>query len=178
MSVSITDNFLDVEYIDEFLTEDHTMILFERFIKDATSASKRSKVIYGDQHKKYVVNFRGKTVEYPMLPWDPYLLEIKEYLEQKFEIKLTVCVVSIYPTGTVCIKPHRDKEMVTGTKILGVSIGDVRTLRMSNWGKQHDISLKNGSIYIFNPPTNDYWSHEILPSNSTECRICFTFRNY
>uniref|UniRef100_A0A6C0AFS1 Alpha-ketoglutarate-dependent dioxygenase AlkB-like domain-containing protein n=1 Tax=viral metagenome TaxID=1070528 RepID=A0A6C0AFS1_9ZZZZ len=179
-SISIKDNHLDVNYIENFINEENSKILFERFIKDSTYPNKRSKKIYGDQNKKYIVNFRGNIVEYPILAWDPLLFDIKIYLENTFNIFLTVCVVSIYPNSKICIKPHKDKEMIPGTKIIGISLGDSRILRMSNHSNKYDIELKNGSMYVFNPPTNDHWSHEILQGNqdNNKSRICLTFRNY
>lgn len=181
---------LDVDYADNFISDTEADILFEQLMRGSTSSSRRNKKIFGDIGKKYVIQFRDKVAEYQVLPWTPQLLSLKHKIEQVVDVTLTVCVVSIYPTKKVGIAAHRDKEMVPGTRIVGLSLGDTRTLRMTNRSKtkNHDIVLHHASIYVINPPTNDNWAHEILPgSNENEedgnnkgngARICITFRNY
>ena len=140
----------------------------------------RTKVIYGDPDLKYTIQFMNNTVVYKTTPWNklPILLEIKEKLEKLTDVKYNFCVVQRYPHGGVIIKKHRDKEMTPGTTICGVSLGATRTFRLSRRNKEHDIPLPSGTLYLLQPPTNDYWCHEILTDPTRETRISLTFRNY
>ena len=67
--------------------------------------------------------------------------------------------------------------MTKGTTICGVSVGVNRTLSIN--GKYNiELSLTSGSMYVFNPPTNDYNTHSICKDNTKGSRISLTFRNY
>lgn len=130
----------------------------------------------------YTVKYFGKTAHRKVYPWDtiPGLMEIKEYIESICKETFTVCAIQYYKNGAVGINPHRDKEMVTGTKIAGLTFGQNRTLILTscNGSKQYKINLGNGSLYIMNPPTNDKWTHCIPKDDTTQPRISLTFRNY
>lgn len=145
---------------------------------------KRFNRTYGDEGLVYTIEFGGyggkpgKTVERVALPWSdiPHLKKLKRIVERVTNSVYTYCVVQYYPCGKVGIKPHRDKEMTPGSVIAGLSVGQSRTLRMSRRGENLDLEIPSGSLYVFYPPTNDYWSHSILTDESTHPRISLTFR--
>lgn len=130
----------------------------------------------------YTVTYFGKTAHRKVHSWDtiPGLSGIKEYIEGICGQKFTVCALQYYKNGNVGINPHRDKEMIKGTKIAGLTFGQERTLVMTSCdgSKQLDVKLNNGSLYVMNPPTNDRWTHCIPKDDSTKPRISLTFRNY
>jgi alkylated DNA repair dioxygenase AlkB len=64
------------------------------------------------------------------LPWTEELNFIKERVEAITKNKYSIYVMQRYPYGNIGINPHRDKEMVPGTTICGVSLGQTRVLTM------------------------------------------------
>lgn len=175
----ILDNRLNISFYPDFLEPDIIKDLYNILDKlEWKNLKKRSNLTFGNPGLIYVINFKDNRVERPTLPWILILLELKEYLEILTKQIYTVCVIQRYPTGKTKIKSHQDKEMKPGTLICGISIGQERILRMKRYNKKIDISLPSGSLYIFNPPTNDYWSHSIIPDNSVNVRYSLTFRNY
>lgn len=185
----ITDDKLDIEFYENFLNETESLILYKELEKTCSWRRKlteksRAGQVYGDKNLVYTVTIWGKTMNRKVLHWDklPYLLTLKDKLTKLTGQKYTVCYIQRYPSGKVGINPHRDKEMVTGTSICGISIGEKRTLSMQRIhkgiNKKTDILLTNGSLYILKPPTNQYWTHCIEKDNSKNPRISLTFRNY
>jgi len=130
----------------------------------------------------YTVRYFGKTNHRQVLPWEtiPGLPEIKSYIEDICKETFTVCAIQYYKDGGVGISPHRDKEMIAGTKIAGLSFGQERELVLSSIydNRELKVSLSNGSLYVMNPPTNDKWLHSITKDDSLSYRISLTFRNY
>lgn len=142
----------------------------------------RTSMIFGDTGLIYRVTYQGITTETEALSWNtlPGLLELKTLIESIIKQKLTVCIIQCYPNGKVGIGPHRDKEMVPGTIIDGLSIGATRTIEFTRQGYEPvRIKLPSGSNYVMNPPTNDKWLHSIIREGKIkECRFSCTFRNY
>lgn len=145
---------------------------------------------YGDLGLKYVLKFGGwggkplKTIERPVLPWDelPALDAIKEMLYETTGATYNYCVIQRYPNGRVGINPHKDKEMIPGSLIAGISLGATRTLTLipPKYNKVDQepitIQLPPGSLYLLKDPTNRHWQHSIDKDHTTTPRISLTFR--
>lgn len=174
------DNFnvhLYPNFLNHKISNDLFTILMTLCSEDP---NRRQTYLFGEKDIEYTVTIGGKATEYKTTSWDqlPILIPIKKLIEQVTGDKYTVCVIQYYPNGATGIKPHRDKEMKPGTTIAGLSLGQTRTLSLFRYGQTIPIQLHPGSLYIFHPPTNDYWSHSIV-TDSTKCpRISLTFRNY
>lgn len=109
--------------------------------------------------------------------WLDCLLPAKMIVEQLTKVCYSRCVVQYYPNGTVGIRPHRDKELPPNSTISGLSLGQTRHLVMQRSGKRINIPLVPGSLYVMNPPTNDYWTHCIETDQTIAPRLSLTFRN-
>lgn len=171
--LQLKESFLSAEEAGEFLKN-----IKESGIFGKTYAKKRSSKLFGDEGIKYIIHFKERDSVRECAPWSslPCLEDIKRKVEEFAGEKMTVCVIQYYPNGSVGIKPHRDKEMVKGTKICGVSLGATRVLRIGGDG---DYNLHHGSIYIIPSSLNDRRSHSIVEEPSIkEERYSLTFRNY
>lgn len=60
--------------------------------------------------------------------------------------------------------------------ICGISIGQTRTLSMYKYNNILNQPLKNGSLYLLLPPTNNFYSHAIEKDDSIGLRYSLTFR--
>ena len=141
---------------------------------------KRNKTIYGSLDK-YTIIYRGKTIHTPILPWKsfPELYTLAQRIQETTQQSYNTCVIQIYNSGIVGIKPHRDKEMKPGTDIASISLGNTRSMRFERSGcEELDIPLEHGTLCLIKPPTNDYWLHSIPTDNSSNIRISLVFRNY
>lgn len=179
------DDDLMLDFYPNFIPEDVALSLFKVLMSDtnwprALSDRRRTKSLYGDEGLVYNINWYGKTSTYPVTSWSdfPILEAVKNLVAESTGERYTVCVVQHYPNGTVGINPHRDREMVHGTIIAGISLGSTRKLRMSRGCKNIELNLTPGSLYLLRPPTNDKWAHSISKDETTEPRISLTFRNY
>lgn len=166
---------LNLDFYPQFL-DNHESLYEEMEALFIHKPNIRENKTFGDVD--YTIRFNNGVVTRKAIPWIPSLLETKKKLERMTNETYTVCVVQRYPSGRIGIKPHRDKEMVKSTTICGISLGQSRTLTMSRRGTNLHILLQSGSLYVFNPPTNDYWTHSIEVDSSTRPRISLTFRNY
>lgn len=171
---------LDVDYYKNFLSESEATKLLNTLLQSSDLKLKpntRTNCTYGDKGVFYSVTFYGKTVVRHAKEWLPQLKDIRDRLEKLTGQKYNYVVVQHYPHGSVGIKPHRDKEMASNTIIAGISLGAKRKLIMSRQGLNTKIDLEHGSLYTFNPPTNDYWTHSIDPDRHVvHPRISLTFR--
>lgn len=152
--------------------------------------SKRTSFTFGNDGLCYSINFKGygnnqsNTVVRVAAKWDsiPLLPTIRDHISTLTGKKFTYCVLQFYPSGKQGIKPHKDREMIPGTSIVGLSLGATRTLTMIPPKfldmEPVNIKLSDGCLYSMNPPTNDYWMHSIPVDESVSgYRISLTFRN-
>ena len=181
----------DVSLLESFLSPEEAEALYERIMSDPSHfkhpsmtksnkpSKKRNKTIYGEM-AEYVYMYRGVPVTTAIRPWErfPELKGIADRIAAITNQSYKTCVIQIYNSGAVGIKPHRDKEMMSGEIIASVSLGTPRIMRFerSGWVTQ-DIALGAGTLCLINPPTNDYWLHSI-PEDSTITtpRISLVFR--
>lgn len=201
----MTDNsHFNVEYRPDFIRKDVADYLYQEFSKLFSKTSSREAILFGNKDLKYVVEYGGykgipKTIQTRIAnDWsnDKKFKFLLTELEKQTNQKYTVCIVQYYPNGKVGIGKHKDKEMVPGTQIAGLSLGQTRKLvmhppkflkgtRILDDGRTVKVpystvetDLTHGSLYILKPPTNDYWMHEIPKDGSIHPRISLTFRNY
>ena len=183
---------LDMHVYPSFLSPKESKSLYtylEKNVKWSRPITKgrRTHQDYGEEGMSYILNIRGTKLVRYVINWDtlPPLLKLKESIEQNASppgTKYDYCVIQRYPSGKVGISPHRDKEMKKGTHIAGISIGENRTLKMGapyySEYEDFEVPLPNGSLYVFNPPTNSHWSHCIKKDDTIAPRISITFRYF
>lgn len=196
------DNFkisapcFDVDFRKHFLKPDVADMLYTKLEAILPHIKGRKGVLIGDAGLVYRINFRGKISERSVIPWDsvcttkcfpdcihsilPLLSTVKKYVDNVVGSTTTILAIQRYHDGYAGIMPHRDKEMVLGTRIAGLSLGATRTLLFERRGFESiNLQLNSGSLYVMNPPTNSYWSHSIVKEPSVKTsRISLTFRNY
>ena len=184
------DPKFNVSLISSFLSAAECDALFRRILGDPTHfkhgaktakgapSKKRNKTIYGEL-SEYKFVYMGKTVVTPIRPWSsfPELKELERRIGARTGQACKTCVIQIYNSGAVGIKPHRDKEMVFGDIIASISLGVPRIMRFERSGwESKDILLPKGSLCLIKPPTNDVWLHSIPCDESTSPRISLIFR--
>lgn len=191
----ITAPNFDVDFRKHFLQPDVADTLYEKLENILPHVKGRKGILIGDEGLVYRVNIRGNTLERPVIPWTlqcgcekdgcicsalPVLRAIKQYIDNTIKSITTVLIIQRYHDGYAGISPHRDKEMVLGTKICGLSLGATRTLIFGRRGCDPvSLELNSGSLYVMNPPTNSYWSHSIVKDSKVKSsRISLTFRTY
>ena len=123
-------NGINVDYYSNFLDTDEGEELYTTLSKAVPSGSRRTGLTFGDEELVYVVTYHGKTSHRKTLPWSGIqgLEKLKRMVEDVTGQTYNVCAVLKYPNGGIGINPHRDKEMVAGTSICGVSLGAERTI--------------------------------------------------
>lgn len=177
-----TDNDLDVDLYPHLLTPELAKKWYDYIDSIFLKESRRTSLLFGDPGLVYSVTYQGVTSNTLALEWNnlPALYELKSLIENITGQKYTVCAIQHYPTGNVGIGPHRDKEMVSGTRICGVSLGATRTIQFTRANHQpKSIPLLSGSLYCMNPPTNQKWLHSIIKeSRIKQSRYSLTFRDY
>ncbi len=181
------DNRFKVDYVESFLPKAHSRELYLDLITLFPNLpTKRISKTFGDTGLSYIVKFKQNTVTRYAQTWTPSLFKVKEILEKHMfdtyhqNIHFNICVVQVYPSGKIGINPHRDKEMTPGSYICGISLGETRFLDIAKWGTDSlcSVPLIDGSLYIFIPNTNNFFSHSIRKDDSKAIRLSLTFRNY
>lgn len=173
---------LDIDFYPNLLDTTLSNMWCQYLDSIFTKEQRRTSILFGDKGIIYQVSYQGITKNTEVIPWDtlPALTDLKCLIEKITKQKYTVCAIQCYPTGKVGINPHRDKEMVAGTRIAGLSFGATRIIEFTR--SQHesiDIPLPNGSLYVMNPPTNQKWLHCITKQPEiTTVRYSMTFRDY
>lgn len=182
---------LAVDFNDSYLSKEKSDEIFEFCDKTVNwnpkMENRRSNVTFGETGLIYAVTFQENTVYRKAISWDTYpcILKLKKKVEattiNTAPNGYNFCAIMRYPSGNVAIKKHRDKEMVHGTSIVGISVGSTRRLQLTppyEFKKYPTIlHLTHGSIYCLLPPTNDRYVHEILKDTDAGVRYSLTFRN-
>ena len=169
----------NVEFFPQFLNNKESSELYRQLLPQVVLyKNKRSTVIFADEGIKYTIEYFGQTSVKETVKWIDPLMKVKNKLETYTKEKYNVCVLQCYPNGNVGINPHRDKEMVKGTTIAGVSLGETRVLELQRGMEKKEYRLNSGSLYLLNPPTNSYWTHSIRKDATKRIRLSLTFRNY
>lgn len=187
-AVKYVSSTFNVTYIPSFLDSNISRDLF--YLCENLSwknKDRRCNLTFGEDGFYYKVTIRNNSYNRKMISWDsfPILNELKLLAETETGCKFNCCAIMRYPNKSVGIKRHRDKEMIDGSTICGISLGNIRTLKLypPKFGdsKEVDLKLLPGSMYILKPPTNSYWTHEIpseISNNSSnEIRFSLTFRD-
>jgi len=179
---------LDVDLYPHFLTENLALNWFTYLNSAIPQEKRRTSLIFGDPGLIYNVTYRNITNSREVYDWNdlPALPELKELVGKITNQKYTVCIIQRYNNGNIGINAHRDKEMVLGTRICGLSLGATRTISFTKqeYGnpipiEEVNIPLLSGSLYVMNPPTNQKWLHSIIKEPTiVEPRISLTFRDY
>jgi len=172
LRVTLIENAVESSEAKQLLTS-----LLKSIDWRATKKSGRINCTYGDAGIRSAYGTMA-------IPWEkapPELLTYKQLVERLSGEKANYCAVQLYSQGSVGMKPHRDKEIVSGTAISGLSLGATRTLVMSSavstTEDKLEIKLPSGSLYVLRPPTNDHWLHEIKTSDRDDGpRISLTYR--
>lgn len=179
-NVELCPGFLGPEECASLEQTIYTQIRFPRphLTKAGVQSKRRNKIIFGEIDR-YTIVYMGKTIHTPVSPWSafPELERIKCAIEAETGQTYQVCVVQVYPSGAVGIKPHRDKEMRAGTIIASVSLGCTRVMRFERGSASHEFALSAGTLCLLRPPTNDYWLHSIPTDDSPSVRVSLVFRN-
>jgi Alkylated DNA repair protein len=132
---------------------------------------------YGDSEKTYV--YSG--ISNNPIEWTDMLLEIKEEVEKYSPSTFNSLLLNRYRDGQDKVSWHADdeKELDANCSIASVSFGVERTFQLKHKEKgfKEQIILNHGSLLIMNPPTQEFWLHQIPPrKNINKERINLTFR--
>ena len=134
---------------------------------------------YGDEG----FNYTYSGIKMDPLPWNDDLLKIKELIEPIANVSFSSVLLNLYRYGNDSVAWHADdeKEIDKKSPIASVSFGAIRDFQLKH--KQDktleriDIPLAHGSLLLMQPPTQEYWLHQ-LPKRKrvTNPRINLTFR--
>jgi alkylated DNA repair dioxygenase AlkB len=178
-----------VNYFSEFLDEKESFDLFHQlmttldwqadqiFIFGKNRTTLRKVAWVGDAGCTY--RYSG-VIKIPQA-WTPELLVIKEKIEQFLGATFNSCLLNLYHNGDEGMGWHSDdeKELAQNASIASISLGGERKFAFRH---KRDIDkaalfLKNGSLLVMHPPTQEFWKHSLLKTRSNiGPRINLTFR--
>mgnify|MGYP001247585789 CR=1 FL=1 len=128
-------------------------------------------------------NYTYSGIKMNPLPWNDDLLKIKDLIENIAKVSFNSVLLNLYRTGNDSVSWHSDdeKEIDKNSPIASVSFGAIRDFQLKHKQdktlKRIDIPLAHGSLLLMQPPTQEYWLHQ-LPKRKkvTDPRINLTFR--
>ena len=178
---------LNVVYEPNFYEDERCELLLEELMQcpfeciDLTVYGKKYRPLrkvcaYADPEIYYT--FSGATIK--PHPWSSRLLEIKQDLEKKLQCEYNYVLLNLYENGHAKIGHHKDAEssLDVDTPIATLSLGATRTMEFNKKDAVPiTFHLESGSLLTMFHPTNQEFSHAILPQPEvTEPRISLTFR--
>ncbi len=132
---------------------------------------------YGDEEFQYTYSGTTKMA----LPWTKELLELKNCVEEKSDIKYNSCLLNLYHNGEEGMAYHSDDEKTLGgiTTIGSLSLGTERKFLFKHKQDKRLITLvlEHGSLLVMRGETQLNWMHR-LPTTKKIIgpRINLTFR--
>lgn len=111
----------------------------------------------------------------------PDLLEIKNRLEQEFDLDLNSVLANLYRDGKDSNGWHADNEKELGKNpvIVSLSFGLERRfdLKHTMTKEKRSFDLKNGSLLIMGGEMQHFWKHQIAKTKKADGpRVNLTFR--
>ena len=90
------------------------------------------------------------------------------------------CLINKYPNGKHHISPHRDSILSFGEKptIIGLSLGETRTIFFENNKNNFSFNLESGSMLIMAGSSQKNYLHSIKKSDSRNVRYSLTLREF
>lgn len=182
---------LEVEYHDEFICDELRQELIDLIIPlliikyENLEAKKRHNICFGEDYK---ISFKGVDLVRESVKrngkiwWPEPILMLKQTLQDHTGDTYNTCFIQYYPSGNVGISKHFDSEVAKGTSICSVSIGETRSFTLTP-GKyvpndsDMRLTLKDKSLLILKPPTNNYWLHSLDTDDTDAWRFSIIFRD-
>lgn len=178
-----------VNYLSEFLDEKESFDLFNQlittldwqadqiFIFGKNRTTQRKVAWVGDAGCTY--RYSG-TMKYPQT-WTPELIVLREKLEKFLNTTFNSCLLNLYHNGDEGMGWHSDdeEELAQDASIASISLGCERkfAFRHKTDTDKTSLFLKNGSLLVMRPPTQEFWKHSLLKTRSNiGPRINLTFR--
>jgi len=177
-------NFIPLNFAD-LIYQQCEAVFTSELNKPNFTYNTRQTITYGNPGLTYKLQI-GKTepLIFPVRNWEELLFFkiLKPHLERVTKKTYNYCAIVYYPDGKADIPVHRDKEMISGTTIAGLSLGTVRTFKviLPSYSNMPPLELKlaHGSLYTMEPPTNDMCVHTVpAEPEITESRFSLTFRD-
>ena len=179
-----------VVYMPGFFNEHQSTLLFDQLLRSLDwqadqimmfgkmITTKRKVAWVGDSDCSYTYSGVKKNPQV----WTVELLQIKSQLEKLAGCAFNSCLLNLYHNGEEGMGWHSDdeKELDPKAPIVSVSFGASRkfAFRHKIDKTKATIVLENGSVLIMHPPTQEYWSHSLVPTKlATPARINLTFRS-
>lgn len=127
-------------------------------VKDKEYPIPRQIVAFGDQDLS--CTFSGLTLS--SQPWSPFLLEIKNCVENLTGADYNFVIVNRYGDGNACMGQHKDNEPDLEGSVGLLSFGETRSLIFKRQQcKDKIVELIPNSLIMINSPTNKLWTHGI-----------------
>lgn len=124
---------------------------------------------YGDPGIRY----RYSGVDHSGQGWPPILQRLRQALNERFAEQLNFALLNRYRNGRDWLGWHRDDERGLAGRILSVSLGATRRLRLDLGGNKIALDLEHGSILAFDGALRHSLARTRKPVGE---RINLTFR--
>ena len=187
------------EYTPSFLTKEEADYLYDRLMKEIPW----TQVKYYKPERGYVITPRetwvagfhkaktesisyisNSNVKMPITPntIEPWLLELKEVVEDYTQSKYNFILFSKYRNGNDSITYHSDDEKFLGKNptIASITVGDTRSFCLKNKQSKEvqSFDLKHGDLFVMqNNCQKDYLHSVPKVKAQKDIRISLTFRN-
>jgi len=182
-------------YIPNFITKDEQNTIIEHLEKTTdfrTSPAHGANVSryqkwYHEDKKYFCPLWENRYPQWESFEIDTFvadmILRIKTFIKDIPNIdipKINSCLINKYENGNHHIAPHRDCPKSFGEKptIIGLSLGDTRTITFENDKDKINFDLESGSVLIMAGSSQKDYLHSIKKNNSKNVRYSLTFREF
>jgi len=180
----------DILYYPSFLNMEKANLYFKRLRKEVPWQQDEIKVfgkVYAQPRLTALFSNNGKPYTYSNITMQPHpfteeLLDIKNKIETKTNVKFTTCLLNLYRDGKDSNGWHADNEKELGQNpvIASVTLGQERFFHLKHRtkkGLKHRLMLEHGSLLLMQGITQHHWLHQIAKTaKPIGERINLTFR--
>lgn len=170
------------------LTDKPRVIVDEKFITDADVLYQAilTQTAWDDRmHARltasYGAPYNYSNMTYPKAPMPEHLQQVCGAINQRLGFTPNNCLINNYMAGSSTMGFHADSiaELVPGTGVAIVSMGDTRTLtfrRSEERAARWECPLPHGSLLYMPAEVQLEWQHGILKQAGAGQRLSLTFR--
>lgn len=179
-----------LEYYDNFFNNQYYSSILEwakslDYIKGYTNGGKlidREQLWFDNNNNYFCKAWEKRQARWYPHNYDDTLTNIQNDIKQKTTCDIDTCLVNKYKKGSDIISKHKDNSISFGEypDIVIYSLGCSRQLQLNSDIDDSKIifNLKPNSLFIMSGASQKYFTHELLPNDSSETRYSLTFRKF
>ena len=175
------NNFFDYQYYTYILNWLNTLNYHKGTKKNGNQID-REQIWFDNNNNYFCKVWKNRQDRWNPHKYDDFLINIQNKIITKTNYNVDTCLINKYNSGKDIISKHKDNKFSFGEypDILIYSLGISRKLQLNSDIDNSKIiyNLEPNSLFVMSGASQKYFTHELLPNDTTKTRYSLTFRKF